>query len=158
MEGYAVSSPETLEQFISERRQGFREFDKLLLETCELEGLSPRHFSQLLDAVRIINQQVRALVEQDELALAGDSGTPVQESDFTACQQLWLALDKLETELEHFQENVASRQRLTRVTGLCAMVHELLQPHMRPGSREPAQKATIERDCFSTLNPMPPSV
>jgi hypothetical protein len=160
MKGVSAIRTESLYQYVSERRQGFLEFDQLLQAACDLEELNPRHYSQLRETVRLINQQVRALVEEDEKLLSEDPLQAVENASYTTCQQLWLALEKLESELDLLQGNMAGRRRLVRVTGLCAMIHDLLIPHLGQyagaGSREDGEM----EECFDGLQlvPMPPSV
>jgi len=132
-----MSYSDPFERLMAEHQHGLRELDKMLASSRELKsgGFSTDAFEKLRDAVRFINEDIRAHNQNEEEALfpameekIGPSGpTGVMRSEHL---QLWSALDKLENKLTELLTDTGNAAHISRVAELSAFIHDLLKNHI----------------------------
>ncbi len=162
-------------RFMDEHQQGLRELKKLLnaAKELKLKGYDPELYEKLHDATRFINEEVRAHNQNEENALfpaleekIGTSGpTAVMRSEH---QQLWEALDRLESDLNLLLTDGVNNPRIARIAELSTFIHDLLSQHISkednilyPMARRVLsgrELQEISRKMAGVPEPMPPSV
>lgn len=161
-----------IERLMEEHQHGLKELEKMLKAGQELKarGFNQESYETLRGATDFINGDIRTHNQNEENALfpmmeakMGEGGpTTVMRSEH---QQLWAALDKLETELGCLPSTSANGEVIGRVAELSAFIHNLLIQHiykedniLYPMAREILTPEEFQQVFKKMVEPLPPSV
>ena len=126
-----------LERLMSEHQHGLKELEKMLSAGIELKtnGFKSVTYEALCAATNFINKDIRTHNQNEENTLfpkleakIGEGGpTSVMRSEH---QQLWSALDQLESELRELPSSTSDATRIARIAELTTFIHDLLKQHI----------------------------
>ena len=132
-----MNTTDPIVKLMNEHQLGLRELENMLQAGREMKtsGFDFAVYEKLREAVRFINEDIRQHNRSEEEALfpaleakIGQNGpTAVMRSEH---QQLWLALDKLQNELNHLLDHSGETQKLNSIAELATFIHDFLKQHI----------------------------
>jgi hemerythrin-like domain-containing protein len=162
-------------RFMDEHQQGLRELRNMLhaAKELKLKGYDPELYEKLHDAARFINEEIKAHNQNEENALFPALEEKIGKSGPTAVmrdehQQLWEALERLESELNLLLTDGINNPRIARIAELATFIHDFLSQHigkedniLYPLARRVLngrELQEVSRKMAGVPEPMPPSV